>query len=142
MLYYTYKVDVCMKYKCYKCKNEIDENESFCSRCGAPKIKVAPKSDSEEVIDNKRRPNYLLIGIFVLNIVFMGLAIGYAEDIDLLYTFGGIAAFISGVGVILFPKSILLKIMLLLEIFVVFGLILLPFIILYVLYKEFVSGWL
>lgn len=131
-----------MKYRCYKCGNKLEENESSCSRCGSPRIKVAPKSNDNEEVNTKRRPNYIIPVIFVLNVVFMILAIYNFKNSDLLYTFGGIAIFVVAVGIVLFPKNSLLKCLLTAELLVIFGLILLPFIILYILFKEVVSGWL
>lgn len=72
----------------------------------------------------------------------MTLTIRNFSNSDSLFLYGSIAIVAIVFGNILFPQSKLLKGILGCELIVVYGFITLPFIIIYVLFKEFVSGWI
>lgn len=72
----------------------------------------------------------------------MTLTIRNFSNSDSLFLYGSIAIVAIVFGNILFPQSKLLKGILGCELIVVYRFITLPFIIIYVLFKEFVSGWI
>lgn len=142
MLYYTHRVEVTMSYKCYRCHKKLDDGVTKCDKCGAVKIDVSKKEDIKSDESKKGRFPYLIIIIAIVNIVFMTLAIKNFSNSDSLFLYGSIAIVVIVFGNILFPQSKLLKGILGGELLVVYGFITLPFIIIYVLFKEFVSGWI
>lgn len=128
-----------MSYKCYKCGKILDDKASSCDRCGTNRIKVASNKNKNETV-NKR--SYLIYIILLASFIFIGLAIYNFSNIELQHTFGGIAIVLNIFDIILYPRKILLKVTLFIEVCIVFTLLIIPFIFLYILYEEIVKGWL
>ncbi len=131
-----------MSYKCYRCHKELKDGQTKCDHCGAIKINVPKKEDLKNDENLNKRPPYLLIIIAIVNIVFMVLAIKNFGNSDLLFLYGTIAVAALIFGNILIPQSRLLRGLLSAELVVVYGLIMLPFVLIYVFFKEITSGWL
>ncbi len=131
-----------MSYKCYRCHKELKDGQTKCDHCGATKISVPKKEELKKDENIKRRPPYLLLIIAIVNIIFMVLAIKNFGNSDLLFLYGSIAIVAIVFGNILIPQSKLLRGLLSVELVVVYGIITLPIILIYVFFKEFVSGWL
>ena len=127
-----------MSYKCYKCGKILDDKASYCGRCGTNRIKVESNKIESKIVN---RPNYLMYIILFVSFIFIGLAIHSFSNIELQHTFGGIAIVLNIFDIILYPRKILLKITLFIEICIVFTLLIIPFLFLYMLYEKVVKGW-
>ena len=128
-----------MSYKCYKCGKILDDKASYCGRCGTNRIKVESNKIESKIVN---RPNYLMYIILFVSFIFIGLAIHSFSNIELQHTFGGIAIVLNIFDIILYPRKILLKVTLFIEICIVFTLLIIPFLFLYLIFEEIVKGWL
>lgn len=127
-----------MSYKCYKCGKILDDKASYCDRCGTNRIKVESNKIENKIVN---RPNYLMYIILLVSIIFIGLAIYSFGNIELQHTFGGIAIVLNIFDIILYPRKILLKVTLFFEVYIVFSLLIIPFVFLYMLYEKVAKGW-
>lgn len=127
-----------MSYRCYKCGKILDDKATYCDRCGTNRIKVESNKIESKIVN---RPNYLMYIILLVSFIFIGLATYSFSNIELQHTFGGIAIVLNIFDIILYPRKILLKITLFIEIYIVFALLIIPFVFLYMLYEKVVKGW-
>lgn len=73
MLYYTYRVEVCMKY-CTNCGKKLIQNSNYCDECGT-KVIVEEKTVSNEIINNDGNWKYYVLAnvILIFGNIFLGL---------------------------------------------------------------------
>ena len=128
-----------MSYKCYRCHKKLDDKVTKCDKCGAVKIKVPKK---EEIKHNtKKRPPYLLLFILFINFIFVYLTYKNITNTDLVSLYGNIAIVDLVFGYILFNKSKLLFILLAAEVVFVYGIFLIPIVIVVALLKVTFFDW-
>lgn len=63
MLYYTYKIEVAMKCRCYKCGAKLVKDANYCGECGS-------KIDKNEKIEDGNWKYYLLINAILIFCAF------------------------------------------------------------------------
>lgn len=125
-----------MSYRCRTCNKELEDYIFVCDNCGTKKDNILVKDDIK-VNDKKKNEEKLskddYIAMIVTSIIIMFLSAGVIvygffnyDSISSLFMYLGGAVLLVLFGRIVFPKSVLLKVLFYTELFLFFGVIAFP----------------